>query len=484
MSDQHNNLLFIFSDQHNKVFQGRKNSVFATPNLDALAARGTSFERAYTNCPICVPERASLATGKYVHEIGNWDNAHPYHGENKSWHHVLRENEIDVTVIGKLHFRSANDDNGFTEEIDTLHVFGVGDLHGCIRDERATVRRKKKELLSAGPGNSSYLEYDARIADQAIDWLKNRVTEQNGKPWVLWVSFVCPHPPYIGPQKWFDYYEGKPFPEPPQKKPEDWNNHPSLQVMRYLHDQDVPLSDSEIRKMNQAYAASVSNLDENIGKVLKAVKELDQEETTNIVYSTDHGESRGSRGLYGKFTMYEESAGVPFIAAGPDFPVGQVSNIPVSLVDLHPTFIRNFDLEPDPNIAGSDLRQLLRDPPGLRYVFSEYHALHFPNAVFMVTDGRYKYIHYHHDSPEFYDLEQDPDELNNLHGFPEYEENETRMRHALHDIVDPEAVDQKAKAAQAALMESYGGVDAVLARGHFNNSPIPGNQAEFYGGSS
>ena len=479
MSENQNNFLFIFSDQHNKAFQGRINPVFATPNLDGLAARGTSFERAYTNCPICVPERASLATGKFVHQIGNWDNAHPYHGENKSWHHLLRENDVDVTVIGKLHFRSAEDDNGFTEEIDTLHVFGPGDIHGSIRDERATVRRKKKEILKAGPGNSSYLEYDARIADQAIHWLKERVEAQNGKPWVLMVSFVCPHPPYIGPQKWFDYYQDKAFPEPPQKEHSDWNQHPALQWLRHLHDQDIPLSDDEITQLNQAYAASVSNLDENIGQVLDTIRDLGLQDNTNIIYSTDHGESRGSRGLFGKFTMYEESAAIPFIAAGPSFEAGKVSNIPVSLVDLYPTFVKNFGVTPDSDIVGSALPDLLRDPPETRYVFSEYHALHFQNAVFMVCDGRYKYIHYHHEPPELYDLEEDSNELNNLHENAEYEAIEIRMRHALHDIVDPEAVDHKAKASQAALIESHGGYEAVLKRGHFNNSPIPGEQAKF-----
>lgn len=481
MSNTSHNLLFILSDQHNREFVGRRNPVFATPNLDALAARGIAFDRAYTNCPICVPERASLATGRYVHQIGNWDNAHPYHGENPSWHHVLRENGVKITVIGKLHFRSANDDNGFSEEIDTLHVYGSGDLHGCIRDERAEVRHKRQEIINAGPGNSSYLEYDARIANNAIAWLKKRVAAQEGRPWALWVSFVCPHPPYIAPRKWFDYYSGKQLPPPPQMKSEDWNRHPALQGLRYLHDQETPFSEKEILQMNQAYAASVSNLDENIGKVLQAIKDLDLEDTTNIVYSTDHGESRGSRGLFGKFTLYEESAAVPLIAAGPDYPCGRVSNIPVSLVDLYPTFIKNFGISPDETEGrpGVALTDLIKDAPSERYVFSEYHALHFQNGVFMVTDGRFKYIYYHNHSPELYDLEKDPGENNNLHGEADFIPTETRMRRALFDIADPAVVDREAKRAQEAIIAANGGYDAVLKRGHFNNSPIPGDQADF-----
>ncbi|MDG2169569.1 MAG: sulfatase-like hydrolase/transferase [Opitutales bacterium] len=481
MSDQPNNFLFIFSDQHNNAFVGRKNPVYQTPNLDALAERGTAFDRAYTNCPICVPERASLATGRFVHQIGNWDNAHPYHGENESWHHKLRENGVDVTVIGKLHFRSADDDNGFSEEIDTLHVYGAGDIHGCIRDERAQPRNKRKEIQEAGPGDSTYLEYDDRIASQAVDWLKQRISAQEGKPWTLMVSFVCPHPPYIAPQKWFDHYANKDLPQPTQMKKEDWNQHPALQVLRHLHGQEEPFTEAEVIQMNRAYAASISNLDENIGRVLSAIQELGLEDSTNVVYSTDHGESRGSRGLFGKFTMYEESACVPFLAAGPDFPVGEVSNIPISLVDLYPTFVKNFAIEADPQDGrpGTALQDLLADPPELRYVLSEYHALHFPHAVFMLNDGRYKYIHYHNDPPELYDLDEDPQENNDLQGQLESSAVETRMREQLLSMLDPEAIDQKAKASQAAIIEANGGVEAIYERGSFNNSPIPGEKADF-----
>lgn len=92
---------------------------------------GTLFTDAYTTSPICVPARAAFAVGKYVHQIGFWDNADPYDGSQQSWHHLLRERGHDVVSIGKLHFRSSDDDNGFTEEILPMHVIeGKGDLGG------------------------------------------------------------------------------------------------------------------------------------------------------------------------------------------------------------------------------------------------------------------------------------------------------------------------------------------------------------------
>ncbi len=481
MSNRHNNFLFILSDQHNKEFSGRRNPVFHTPNLDGLAERGTEFDRAYTNCPICVPARASMATGRYVHEIGNWDNAHPYHGENESWHHVLRKKGVDVSVIGKLHFRSREDDNGFSEEIDTLHVFEGGDLQGCIRDQRAGVRHKRGEILSAGSGNSSYLEYDARIAEQAVDWLRARVEQQGEKPWLLWVSFVCPHPPYLAPEKWFNFYAERDLPEPPQQNPKEWNPHPALQLLRYHQDQEQPFSAGEIARMNRAYAASISNLDENIGKVLSAFDELGLRESTNVIYTTDHGESRGSRGLFGKFTMYEESCALPFIAVGPDYPTGRKTDIPISLVDLFPTFLNNFGIERDDEDGrpGSALLDLLDKPPEKRHVFSEYHALHFHHAVYMICDHRFKYIHYHNSQPEMYDLETDPAENHNLWKNPDFEALGRQMREVLYSIVDPAEVDLRAKVDQARKIEEHGGVEVIKERGHFHNSPTPGEEARF-----
>ena len=129
------NLLFVFSDEHSRDITGcYGNTTVKTPNLDALAASGTRFANPYVNCPICVPSRASLATGRHVHEIGCWDNAHPYAGDPPGWGQALIEQGHDVTAIGKLHYRSEEDPVGFSEHVETLNVVdGIGDLLGMIR---------------------------------------------------------------------------------------------------------------------------------------------------------------------------------------------------------------------------------------------------------------------------------------------------------------------------------------------------------------
>ena len=140
---------------------------------------GTRFSNAYTNCPICVPARASLATGQYVHQIGIWDNGFPYDGSVASWGHRLKAAGHRVDSIGKLHFRSAADDNGFTEEIEPLHVVeGIGDPASGIRD--GSIKRDWRPAIDeAGPNDSTYQQYDIRNRDNAIRWLRAHQYERD-----------------------------------------------------------------------------------------------------------------------------------------------------------------------------------------------------------------------------------------------------------------------------------------------------------------
>ena len=225
------NLLFIISDQHQAAAMGcAGHPLLQTPNLDALAAGGTRFSNAYTNCAICVPARASLATGRYVHEIGNWDNGLPYDGSVPSWGHRLKAAGYRVDSIGKLHFRSADDDNGFTREIEPMHVVeGIGDPASGIRDGslRRDSRKGKDEV---GPGDSTYQQYDRRNRDNAIRWLHERAGD--AQPWALFLSFVTPHPPFLAPPETYALYPHEDITLPPQWDETSWPRHPTYDYMR------------------------------------------------------------------------------------------------------------------------------------------------------------------------------------------------------------------------------------------------------------
>ena len=198
------NTIFILSDEHNRNIAGCYGHPFIrTPNIDQLAARGTRFTNAYCNSPICVPSRASLATGQYVHRIGCWDNAIPYHGQHPSWHHVLRQAGSNVTSIGKLHFRSTDDDNGFSQEILPMHILdGKGDLKGLLRQNPPPKVGADEMANKAGIGTSDYFSFDRKVAEAARTWITD-ATGKETKPWVLFVSFVMPHFPLVVPQEYY-----------------------------------------------------------------------------------------------------------------------------------------------------------------------------------------------------------------------------------------------------------------------------------------
>lgn len=445
-----------------------------TPAMDRLAAEGTSYSRAYTPCPICVPARASLATGRYVHQIGYWDNSFGYDGRVPSWHHLLRRSGVRVESIGKLHFRASGEDHGFSVEHVPLQIVGgVGDLLSCIRQD-APIRHKRSGIEEAGGGESSYMRYDTEIADRAVEWIGDRAGSD--EPWALFVGFVQPHPPYIARPTLVEHYLQTGFPMPPGWR--EWPSHPAMEEFRRFFDFDTPFPPSVVRRLGAAYRGACTQLDEEISKIIGALDESGEADSTLVVYTSDHGESLGARGIFGKFTMYDESARVPLILRGPGVSAARDVSTPASLVDLYPTIAAHFGLASGGDLPGRSLFDL--DDHDQRMVFSEYHAVGSTNACYMVTDGRFKYVHYVGAPPMLYDLVADPNEFDDLSSEADHEGEMRRLRGALFDIVDPESIDVRAKQAQAAQIARHGGRDAVIARGAFDNSPVPGEEADFH----
>ncbi len=477
------NLLFIISDQHQAAAMGCSgHPLVQTPNLDRLAEGGTRFSNAYTNCAICVPVRAALATGQYVHQIGNWDNGFPYDGSVPSWGHRLKEEGYIVDSIGKLHFRSADGDNGFRKEIEPLHVVdGIGDPASGIRD--GSIRRDWRPAIEeAGPADSTYQQYDIRNRENAIKWL--RAHADDDKPWALFLSFVTPHPPWFSPPDTYNLYPHDQIAMPPQWREADWPRHPAYEYMRRFFSSEQPFPEAMIRRLNAVYYGICTFLDQQIGQVLAELDALKLRDSTRIIYTSDHGEHIGARGIYGKFTMYEEASNIPFIMSGPDVPAGKVVDTPISLIDCYPTILEAVGCAPpDDGVErpGRSLWDIAKGDEQERKVFSEYHAIGSQNAYYMLRDRRYKYIYHVDASPQLFDLIADPDELNDLAINPDARTRQLLASYEaqLREILDPEAVDRRAKADQAARIESLGGREAVVARGVFTNSPAPGETPRF-----
>jgi choline-sulfatase len=477
------NVLVLMSDEHNPKFLSAAGHPYVvTPNLDALAARGTRFRQAYTTCPICVPARASFATGRYVYEIGFWDNGDAYDGSVPSWHHALRAAGHRAVSIGKLHFRGRpGDDQGFTREIVPMHVVdGLGDVKGLVRDEIPVRKGGEKMARYAGPGESPYTVYDRDIAARAQVWLHEEGTRDEGRPWVLFVSFVAPHFPLTAPPEWYYRYARKALPMPKQYARNERPHHPFVDEYARVVDYDPHFSsDAEVARALAGYAGLVSSMDENVGKVLRALDDAGLAERTTVLYTSDHGDNAGARGLWGKSTFYEEASGVPLIMTGPGVPQGRIVDTPVSLVDCAPTILEAAGAAALAPLSGHSLFDIAAGASPSRPVLAEYHAIGSQAGGFMLRHGRYKYCYYVGARPQLFDLVDDPEELVDLAGDPAHARTLAQCEERLRTILDPEAVDARAKARQAALLAEYGGREKALARGDLGFTPAPGTRPEF-----
>lgn len=469
------NLLVIMSDEHQARAMGCAGHPFVqTPHLDALAARGTRFTNAYTPSPICVPARASFATGLYPHQTRLWDNAMPYDGSIRGWGHALQDKGVPVESIGKLHYRSEEDPAGFdAEHIPMMVAGGVGMVWASIRKEDERILGPKRMLGDyIGPGDSKYTDYDTAVVERTKAWLKARA--DSTQPWCLYVGLVAPHFPLVVPQAFFDLYPKDMLP-PAKLHPDDGHpRHPWIEKQNAFMDSEAKFKDPDERlAAMSAYFGLCTWLDHNVGQILAALGEAGLQDNTTVVYTSDHGDNVGARGLWGKSNMYEESAAIPMIMAGPGVPQGTCET-PVSLLDLSATIARHFEAEIETAEGVTDLPDILDRPTDTqRIVFSEYHAAGAVSGAFMLRKGRWKLIHYVGFPDELFDLENDPEELRNCADDPAFVEVLADLSAELRQICDPEATDAQAFQDQADLIVRHGGREAALKLGAPGATPPP-----------
>jgi choline-sulfatase len=234
-----------------------------------------------------------------------------------------------------------------------------------------------------------------------------------------------------------------------------------------------------LRRAIAAYFGLVSFVDHNVGRLMEALAETGLAAETRVLYSADHGDNLGTRGLWGKSNMYEEAAGVPMLLAGPEVPEGFVCREPVSLVDAFPTVTDCVGVKPHPDdrdLPGLSLFEIVRGVAPRRTMLSEYHAAGAATGAFMIRKGRFKYVYYAGMPPQLFDLDSDPQEARDLAREPGYRGLVEDCERELRRVVDPDAADALAKADQRARIAAFGGREAILRRGSFGHSPTPGTK--------
>lgn len=490
MPDAPKNLLILISDEHRKDAMGCVgHPLVRTPHLDALAARGTVFANAYTPSPMCVPTRASIACGDHVHRTGCWDSATPYDGRRRSWMHQLRDGGIDVVSIGKLHFRSTADDNGFSAEHLPMHVVGgVGWAIGLLREDPPAYDAAAELAGDVGVGASTYTDYDREITAAAETWIREK--EGSPAPWAAFVSLVSPHYPLICPPEFHALYDPATVDMPVGYGAATPPGHSELANVARFFDYDRHFDEQRVRDAKVAYYGLISFMDDCVGRIVAALDDTGQARDTVVVYVSDHGDMMGDQGFWTKQVMFEASAGVPMIAAGPGFAPGRRVTTATSLLDLAPTALDVTGVPGDAasdRLPGTSLRSIAaRSDDADRTILSEYHDGGSTTGTFMVRWDRWKYVHYVGHAPQLFDLAADPHELDDLaaKAAPDTSvaavlaEGERRLR----AICDPDAVNARCLADQRRRIAELGGEDACRTAYVFNHTPTPAEQARMANG--
>jgi len=422
------NVLFLVADDLNTELGCYGHPVARTPNLDRLAGRGTRFDRAYCQFPLCAPSRASFLSGRRPETTRVWTLTTP-----------TRQHMPDVVMLPQL-FRS----NGwFSAQLGK--IYHTGEEHHDPRSwdfnlEESGKNPPESEVLEShrmpGPRNHT-MEWarlktpddrtpDGIVARKGVDLIR-RCTKE-GRPFFLGVGFRRPHSPYAAPSRYFDLYDpnGIPLPEGPAG-----HERSLLPAARYELETQPRPTDKQTRFYRAAYYACNSFLDAQVGLLLNAVEELDLWRNTAIVFLGDNGYHTGQHGMWHKMTLFEESARVPLILYAPGArSQGQVCRGLVELVDLYPTLAAIAGLRPPEGLEGSSLLPWLQDPsrPGKPAVFTMVgrhpdRSLMNREVTYLgksVRTERWRYTEWDggRQGVELYDEAKDPAEWNNLAADP------------------------------------------------------------------
>jgi arylsulfatase A-like enzyme len=441
------NVLFIVSDDLNNSLGCYGDPLVKTPNIDKLAARGVRFERAYCTFPLCGPSRNSFLTGLYPNSTGILANAQIFRQTipaQVSLSQAFRQQGYFAARIGKLyHFNvpasigtDGHDDPASwelklnpagvdrTEEEPNIFSLTAGQFGGTLS-------------WYASPKSDEHHTDGMEAAD--AEWVLERCAKQKQRPFFLAVGFFRPHTPYVAPK--VPYFGMYPEAEMPvvQGVKEDQADIPAPALASYKKEQDE-LTDDLRRQARQAYYASISFMDAQVGRIVAALDRLGLAENTIIVFTSDHGYHLGEHGLWQKQSIFEESARVPLLIVAPGVTKpAQVAKSPISHLDLYPTLTELCGVKAPATLQGQSLVPMLKDAsvPGRGWALTQvvrgggFKRFGASPAVgddgkrffgYSLRTARWRYTEWDEGKQgrELYDHDADPKELTNLADKPEH----------------------------------------------------------------
>lgn len=432
------NLVFMMTDHQRADSLGMTQAgIEVTPNLNRLTERSTVFNRAYNTCPLCVPARTALATGKYPTANGvitnDWEGKTAQ--DHTTLHELLHQHGYDVGHIGVHHIRVKpklqerltfdqwSDDNTYIDYLDKKQINGyrtdrqiftksVQENHGGVPVEC----KYSNTRTAVWPGEAHDFK-DLFWCRQAVEFIQRK----RERPFALFLYLWAPHPPLCVPEPFLHLFDPEQLELPAnvgcpnEDEPPVYRKGVPAQLAKDMTPDDW-------RRVWAAHLALVNMADTGIGTILDCIREAGIEDTTNLVFTSDHGDHLGQHEMYQKMEMYEQAIRVPLMFAGPNVATQSIDS-PVSHLDIMPTLLELFDIHTPNDIDGVSLMPTIKNRSSApqRPVFSQYSGNPVVGDIRRcVISGNYKYIWNPSEKVELFELESDPLEMNNLAYVSEY----------------------------------------------------------------
>ncbi|MDE0865000.1 MAG: sulfatase [Rubripirellula sp.] len=442
------NVLFIISDDLTaNALSCYGNTVCKTPNIDALAARGTRFTRAYCQGTYCGPSRASFMSGYYPHATGvlGYSNPRPQIGDRSMWSEYFKNNGYYSARVSKIfhmgvpggvlrggdgrnHDRGngADDARSWTERFNSLgpewKAAGDGEtLEGNPDGKKPVVGGNTFVVVEAD--GDDLVHSDGMTSAKAM-----KLLEQHGdKPFWLGVGFVRPHVPFVAPRTYYTPFLPYASMTLPEKRSGDWDDIPKAGI-NYKTSLNMKMDIRRQKKAVGGYYASVAFMDAQVGKVIAKLDEQGLRDNTIVIFTSDHGYHLGEHDFWAKVSLRDESAAVPLIISVPGKKPAVCDSL-VELLDLYPTVSKLCGLEVPERLQGKDISPLLDDPK--LKVRDAAFSVAPARKGFLLREDRWAFIQYKEDASggiELFDTVADPQQFDNLAESQEHQSVVKRMR--------------------------------------------------------
>ena len=465
------NILLVMTDQHAPRISGfGGDPVVQTPNLDRLAARSLQFDTAVCASPCCTPSRMCMLTARDVHHCSAWNNHWVIFPEHLTWPAHFAAHGYRTCLVGKMHF-------GGRDQMQGFQYRPYGDLHHGLGHQPDPI-----DLFPAyhGPRSAGETEIpesllqDNVVTRETLAFLLEHGDREPDVPWFCCASYSRPHSPFTAPGRFLRRYRDR---VPAVELPDDFKEHLDPYSHRlYAGETGGDLTPEQTRLAREAYYACVDFVDDCMGELLSGLENAGLLDNTIVIYTADHGEMAGLRGLWGKCVPYDPSIGVPLLVSGPGIAEGRhrVSH-PVSLMDLFPTTCELAALPIPEGLDGVDQSEVLRHPdtasaprPHAPSTYLAYgvrvrgaHGLpedEPAGAMRAIRTRAWKYVDIEGAGPLLFDMVHDPDEAHNLAQRPEHEARCASMRGAATAGFDWRAVRAQLAEDRERIAEHYSGI--------------------------